>query len=107
MVGSASNRNELPDVSPGGKHGRCLGLTTFNILTGRLSRNSGSLNLLETEEGLFRPVQGFLHLYILLHKLYIYIHTYIHVCAHAHTNKHTHIKVKVTPEQVTKAQNGE
>jgi len=46
-VEPASNRNEYQDYLLGGKGGRCLGIDNLPTFMYRLSRNSGSLNLLE------------------------------------------------------------
>ena len=46
-VDSASNRNEYREYFLGGKGGRCVRLTTYHH-PGRVSRNMGTLTLLET-----------------------------------------------------------
>ena len=63
-VDSASNRNEYQEYFLGGKGGRCVGLTTLPPSCADCLVNLGA-STSWNPQGLFRPVMGFLYLFLL------------------------------------------
>jgi hypothetical protein len=60
------NRNEYQEYFPGGKGGRCVGLKTLQPSRVDCLRDLG-LSASWNPQGLSRPVQGLLYLYLYLH----------------------------------------